>query len=213
MKQKLFLGSFLVCFLALTAFAQNKAVTNADLEKYKDKRKQAEADYDRQAQEGKVPTREELQRREQERQKQLSEFARQKAIEEAEYWRNQANQLQLQNQAYASALADAYNRYNTFSQPTIIYGIGGFLPVYNGYYGYGYNHHYKKYYKHHSGGFYNWGGKGGIWGSVNYGSGFNVNNGRPIAVAPLGTPPPPAGSVLVAPANNFRPHRPFRRFP
>jgi hypothetical protein len=209
MRQKSFFVFFLVVLMTVESFAQNKVVTNSDLEKYKEKRLQAEADYDRQVQLGKVPSREELQRREQERQKYLSEFARQKAIEEAEYWRAQANEFQSQNQAYAVALANANNRYNTFSQPTIVYGFGGILPVYNGYYGYGY----KNYNKHNFGGFYNWGRKGGIWGSVNYGSGINTNSGRPIAVAPLGTPPPPAGTILVAPANNFKPHQPFRRFP
>lgn len=85
-----------VLMLASRVAAQTKVVTNADLEKYRQKRVQNDLDYDRKVKENGLPSRLELERRETERQKGLREFAAQAQIKQANaqnYWQAQAVEL------------------------------------------------------------------------------------------------------------------------
>ncbi|MBC7795280.1 MAG: hypothetical protein H7Z37_00240 [Pyrinomonadaceae bacterium] len=85
-----------VLMLASRVAAQTKVVTNADLEKFRQKRVQNDLDYDRKVKENGFPSRPELERRETERQKGLREFAAnaQTKLTNAEnYWQAQAVEL------------------------------------------------------------------------------------------------------------------------
>lgn len=98
MKQKILLVLSLIFVAANVCAAQTarKNVTNADLEKYRQARLKSEADYRANYQKLGMPSPEELERREAERQVWLAEFARRKAVENEQSqndFQARANQL------------------------------------------------------------------------------------------------------------------------
>ena len=101
MKSKIWLNLSLILVLSGTALAQTakKTVTNDDLEKFRQKREQAEAEYRRTYKERGMPSPEELEQREQESQKWREEFSRRSAIERRQdlgIWQIRAGDLRNQ---------------------------------------------------------------------------------------------------------------------
>jgi hypothetical protein len=102
MKERILLILSLILALTSLVFAQTnarKTVTNADLEKFRQKRLQAEADYRANYKRLGMPSPEELDQREAERQRWLAEFAEQAEIERAEnenYFLSRAGELRTQ---------------------------------------------------------------------------------------------------------------------
>lgn len=116
----------LVVMLGAFAWAQNepvRTITNSDLEKYRAARVKADDEYRRTYAEKGLPSPEELEKREEERQKRLFEFSDQLANE-----RRQREYLELL--AAAAAAND---------EPQVIYlaqdNGGGYYPVSAGYFG------------------------------------------------------------------------------
>ncbi len=98
MKNKLWLALGLIFVVSNIASAQTakKTVTNADLEKFKQKRVEAEADYRAKYRELGMPSPEELEQRSIEDQRKLAEYSQQKRYEKQEvqnYWLSQASLL------------------------------------------------------------------------------------------------------------------------
>jgi hypothetical protein len=128
MKQ-LFILSFIL-IAALTAFAQTKTITNADLEKYKQERLKAEREYRENYVRLGFPSPEELARRNEQSQRELSEYSsrlRQERL--AEEYSNS-----LQNQTNYTPTAPQYypqnNRtlYFGYSQPYGYYNYNYYRP-------------------------------------------------------------------------------------
>ena len=99
MKERILLVLSLILTVAGFVSAQTparKTVTNADLEKFRQKRLQAEADYRANYKRLGMPSPEELEQREAERQRWLAEFAQKAEIERREnenYFLSRANEL------------------------------------------------------------------------------------------------------------------------
>ncbi|MEP6924016.1 MAG: hypothetical protein ABI954_06105 [Pyrinomonadaceae bacterium] len=133
--RKIFLCLSLISLFSVGVLAQNKkVVTNVDLEKYRQQRIQANADYERKVQEGTLPSKAELEKREQERQKFISEFSQKAtaARNEAEnYWQAQAYQLRTEIAAVEAEANYVRARVVDIPQQQVYYSIGS-LP-----YGYG----------------------------------------------------------------------------
>lgn len=109
---------------------QRRTVTNFDLEKFRDQRLQAEAAYDREARSGRLPSREELNRREEERQRFLSEYSRQAAIEQNQndnYWQSQASALRTEIAALEAEIGYVRARLGEIPKPQTYYAVG-YLP-------------------------------------------------------------------------------------
>lgn len=102
MKERILLVLSLILVAAGFVFAQTparKTVTNADLEKFRQKRLKAEADYRANYKKLGMPSPEELQEREAERQRWLAEFAEKAEIERQQnenYFLSRANELKTQ---------------------------------------------------------------------------------------------------------------------
>lgn len=102
MKERILLVLSLILTIASVVSAQTparKTVTNADLEKFRQKRLQAEADYRANYKKLGMPSPEELEQREAERRRWLAEFAERAEIERQEnenYFLARANELKTQ---------------------------------------------------------------------------------------------------------------------
>lgn len=101
MKKRILLVLSLILISSGFAAAQTakRTVTNADLEKFRQKREQAEADYRANYKKLGMPSPEELQKMEAERQVKMAEYSRQVTAENqqtANYYLAQANQLKSQ---------------------------------------------------------------------------------------------------------------------
>ena len=140
-KQFLLLAGFVFIF-ANGASAQTKTVTNADLEKFRQKRVQAEADYRENYQKLGLPSPEELDKQREQNRRELAElsarlqrenFERAQMQREEEYRQAQMN--------YFRAGANQYNQgaFNDGGYYSSGYG-GGYLGY--GYSGYGYSNGY-----------------------------------------------------------------------
>jgi hypothetical protein len=134
MKERILLILSLILAMSGLVFAQTRAaktVTNADLEKFRQKRLQAEADYRANYKKLGMPSPEELAEREAERQRRLAEFAQQAEIEQAQnedYFLAVANELKTQIASIDAQIN--YLRGQPGVQPspyrggTIVYGNG-----------------------------------------------------------------------------------------
>ena len=133
--RKIFLCLSLISLFSAINFGQNKKViTNDDLEKYRQKRVQADADYDRKVQAGVVPTKAELEKREQERQKFISEFSQKATVarNQAEnYWQSQAYALRTEIASVEAEINYVSTRVAQIPRPQVYYSVG-YLP-YSGY--------------------------------------------------------------------------------
>lgn len=144
MKERILLILSLILAAPALIFAQTEArktVTNADLEKFRQKRLQAEADYRANYKKLGMPSPEELEEREAERRRRNAEFTRQDEIARAQnenYLLARANELKTQIISVEAQIS--YLRGQSANQPspykggTIVYG-GGLVA---GGYGYGY---------------------------------------------------------------------------
>lgn len=132
--QKTFFVLTLVSLLSIGTFAQKKVVTNDDLEKYRQRRLQTEAEYDREAARRGLPSREELAEREERRQKFLTEFSQKAEAEQAQaqnYWQSQAFALRTEIAAVEAEINYVRARVGEIPAPQTYYAVG-YLP-----YGYG----------------------------------------------------------------------------
>lgn len=132
--RKIFFVLTIVSLLSIGTFAQKKVVTNDDLEKYKQRRLQTEAEYDREAARRGLPSREELAEREERRQKFLTEFSQKAEAERAQsenYWQNQAFALKTEIAAVEAEINYVRARVGEIPAPQTYYAVG-YLP-----YGYG----------------------------------------------------------------------------
>lgn len=143
---------FILCLvLGLNGFlsAQNKTVTNTDLEKFRQKRLQAERDYDKNAERLGFPTARELAERNKQNVKELIEFSEQLRAERLE---NERIEL-LQEQISAAQTPNGYLPSANYSPPVERNYYYGYSPFgfYGGYsshnYGRGnyYNHYWRNY--------------------------------------------------------------------
>ncbi|NJM52085.1 MAG: hypothetical protein HC846_01035 [Blastocatellia bacterium] len=148
MKSKIWLMFSLILVLSGIALAQNakKTVTNADLEKFKEKRLQTEAEYRAKYKELGMPSPEELEQRNAEDKRRLAETSQRIRAEQRQnqdYWQSQA--IFLRNEiASVNAQINFLNR-QIAATPTgnkIFYSVdelnGLVIPSYN--FGYGYGH-------------------------------------------------------------------------
>ena len=136
--RRIFLCISLISLFSIATFGQNKKViTNFDLEKYRQQRVQADADYDRKVEAGVVPTKAELEKREQERQKFISDFSQKATVarNQAEnYWQSQAYALRTEIASVEAEINYVGARVAEIPRPQVYYSVG-YLPY--GYGGYG----------------------------------------------------------------------------
>lgn len=135
---KLLLLSLITISLSVAALGQTSTVTNLDLEKYRQQRVLAEADYESKVKSGILPSKAELEKREQERQKFISEFSQKATIarnQAEDYWQAQAYVLRTEIAAVEAEVNYVRARVNEIPQPQVYYSVG-YLP-YGGYGGYG----------------------------------------------------------------------------
>lgn len=148
MKERVLL--ILSLILALTATTSlvsaqtraTKTITNADLEKFRQKRLQAEADYRANYEKLGMPSPEELERREAERQRWHAEFSQRAEAERAQaenYFLARADELKTQIasvDAQINYLRGQVGEPSPYKGGTIVYGnglvLGGFIPGYGG---------------------------------------------------------------------------------
>ncbi|HEX8369016.1 MAG TPA: hypothetical protein VF604_10790 [Pyrinomonadaceae bacterium] len=142
MKKRILLILSLILAAASLVFAQTRAtktVTNADLEKFRQKRVQAEADYRANYKRLGMPSPEELEERETERQRWLADFSQKADAERAEsenYFLSRADELKTQIasvEAQINYLRGQVGQPSPYKGGTIVYGGGLVL----GGYGYG----------------------------------------------------------------------------
>lgn len=143
MKSKIWLMFSLILVLSGSSLAQTKTVTNADLEKFKQKRLQSEAEYKAKYKELGMPSPEELEKRNAEDKKRLEAYSYKLRVEKRQmldYWQSQS--IYLRNEiANVNAQINFLNR-QIASLPTgnkIFYSVselnGVSIPSYS--YGYG----------------------------------------------------------------------------
>lgn len=128
--QKLLL---LIFCLTISAFGQNKTVTNADLSKFQQQRLQAEADYDKRAQRGEVPSREELEKREQHRREFLTEQTQKAAVAQNQnenYFQSQSYALRTEIAAVEAEINYVRSSVGGIPAPQTYYAVG-YLPYHN----------------------------------------------------------------------------------
>ena len=144
MKERILLILSLILAITGLVFAQTRAtktVTNADLEKFRQKRVQNEADYRANYKRLGMPSPEELEEREVERQRWLAEFSQKAEAERAEsenYFLSRADELKTQINsidAQINYLRAQFGQPSPYKGGTIVYGGGLVLGGYA--YGYG----------------------------------------------------------------------------
>jgi hypothetical protein len=131
MKNKTIVFLSLILAFSFPALAQTKTVTNVDLEKFRQKRLQAEREYRENYARLGFPSPEELEKKRIEDEQKLIEYSQQLEAQRLEREAVQAEAenraLWLQNQYLQSQINDS--NYNPG-----VYFSGGYLPFYNGYY-------------------------------------------------------------------------------
>ena len=140
MKKQILLILSLILGTTTFSFAQaTRTVTNNDLEKFRQKREQAEAEYRATYKERGLPSPEEIEQREAERQKDLADYAaRARASQQREdEIRAQSNEFIMQNNYPGAEKGSYYGQRPLYqggqvSVPFLYNGYGGY---YNGYYG------------------------------------------------------------------------------
>jgi hypothetical protein len=132
---KKLLISLIVLSLSSFVFGQErKKITNSDLEEFKQKRIKAEEDYRKNYKRLGMPSPEELEQREAERQQRLAEFSRQATENQRQnenYWQSQARNLrsEIANlDAQISILRQQISRVP--NQQPVIYSYGYYSPNY-----------------------------------------------------------------------------------
>lgn len=179
MKKRLF---FVLCSIFVAAnftFAQNKTVTNSDLEKHRQKRLEAERDYRENYERLGFPSPEELERQIEQSRKERSELAEQLRNESLEremteredaYWRAQTEILRYNSGGAFQSNQSAYNGNGFY--PPVYFGSQTFYGYPN--YGYSNQFYYKNPYRNNRG---FW--RGGIfYGATGPGSsGIRIDNG------------------------------------
>lgn len=182
-KRFLFLAGF-IFISAFSASAQNRTVTNADLEKFRQKRVQAEQDYRENYQKLGLPSPEELDRRREQNRKELAALSARLQIENAEREQRQREdeyrraQILFLRGNYGQSNQGVYGGNGYYSS-----GYSGAYPYYGysgGYYGnFYYNNNYKNNRFPNNRGY----GRGGsfynsiIPGTVFPSQGVRINNG------------------------------------
>lgn len=143
MKSKVWLMLSLILVLSGISLAQTKTVTNADLDKFKQKRLQSEADYRAKYKELGMSSPEELEQRSAEEKRRLIEFSQKLSYEKQQnqdYWQTQAAflrneilsvnaQINFLNRQLGSLPTEnkifySVNELNGVSFPSYIYGYG-----------------------------------------------------------------------------------------
>jgi hypothetical protein len=146
MKERILLVLSLILTTTGFVFAQNaarKTVTNADLEKFRQKRLQAEADYRANYKKLGLPSPEELEEREAERQRWHAEFSQRVEAERAQnenYFLVRANELRTQITSIDAQInylrGQSGGQQSPYRGGTIVYGggivFGGYSPGYGG---------------------------------------------------------------------------------
>lgn len=138
MKKQILVVLSLILGITTFSFAQQttRTITNDDLEKFRQKREQAEAEYRATYKQRGMPSPEELEQREIARQKELAEYAaRARAAQQREYEiQLRTNELRAQN-----ALIEAQTNYwrgqtvNPYNQSSVFVGGQVFTPnIYGG---------------------------------------------------------------------------------
>lgn len=145
MKERILLVLSLILAAASFSFAQTsarKTVTNADLEKFRQKRLQAEADYRANYEKLGMPSPEELEEREAQQRQRRAEFSQQAEMERAEnenYILERAGELRTQITSVEAQInylrGQAGAQQSPYKGGTILYGGG----IVSGGYGYGGN--------------------------------------------------------------------------
>jgi hypothetical protein len=159
------------------SFAQTKTVTNADLEKYRQARFTAEAEYRANAKRLGLPSPEELAAREAERQKRLFEFADQLQAKQAQdeaYWQARASLLKTELAGVDGQIGYLRNLLNSLPQRQTFVGV--YYPNNFPQYGLGYGFPQQGYL----------GGQNSNWSDGNYG---NYWGPRPVKSPWPGTRP------------------------
>lgn len=131
MKKQIVVFLGLILTFSSVAFAQTKTVTNADLEKFRQKRLQAEREYRENYARLGFPSPEELEKKRAEDEQNLIEYSQQleanRLEREAIQAETQNEILRLQNQYLQSQIENQ-------SYDSGAYFSGGYVPFYNGYY-------------------------------------------------------------------------------
>jgi len=140
MKRQILLFLGFIFIFANVAAAQTKTVTNADLEKFRQKRVQAEKDYRENYQKLGLPSPEELEKQREQNRKELSELSGRLQIENLE--REQRQREDDYEQAQIEYLRRSANQYNQGAYNGNGYYSSGYFGAYP-FYGF-------------SGGFYNY---------------------------------------------------------
>lgn len=129
LKKTVLVLSFVLSFSAI-AFAQAKTVTNADLEKFRQKRLQSEKNYRENYERLGFPSPEERERKRVADEQNLIDFSQQL---EAQRLEREAIRAEIENQSLLRqnhyAPSPVYPNYNSGA-----YIYGGYAPFYNGYY-------------------------------------------------------------------------------
>ena len=184
--------SFLLIAATSAALAQTKTVTNFDLDKYRARRVQANNDYDREAAKRGLPTREELDAQELERQQKLHVFAENAKARQAQaedFYQSQAFALRQNLAAVNAQINVTAAQFNEIPAPQTYYSVG-YLPY--GGYGGGFP-------QFPNGGGYN---QVGVYGGARIGRG---NSSITIGGGYNQTSAPQNGVVFAAPRNGQRP--------
>lgn len=142
MKYLIFSSLFLIS--TLSAFAQTRTVTNADLEKYRQARVKAEREYRENYQRLGMPSPEELRRRNEESARKMTELSERLRLEEAENerlntFRQQSEAVQRQSFYYALPNNQIYY------VPNYLYGYPSSGYYNNGYQNRVFRQNYQKY--------------------------------------------------------------------
>ena len=142
MKERILLILSLILAASALVFAQTgarKTVTNADLEKFRQKRLQAEADYRANYKKLGMPSPEELEAREAERRERNAEMTREAEMERAEsesYLLSRAQELKTQIISVEAQIrylrGQTANQQSPYKGGTIVYGGGIVLGGYGG---------------------------------------------------------------------------------
>jgi hypothetical protein len=143
MKRQILLFLGFIFISAIVASAQTKTVTNADLEKFRQKRVQSEQDYRDNYQKLGLPSPEELEKQREQNRKELSELSGRLQKENLE--REQRQREDEYEQAQFEYLRRSANQYNQGA-----YNGNGYLGSYpyygysGGYYNYSYNNRFRR---------------------------------------------------------------------
>ncbi|CAN5662031.1 hypothetical protein BH20ACI4_BH20ACI4_08220 [soil metagenome] len=131
MKKQIVVVLGLIFSVSALAFAQTKTVTNADLEKFRQKRLQAEREYRENYERLGFPSPEELEKKRVADEKALIEYSRQL---EASRLEREALQTEAENQALWRQNQYLQSQTGNSNYDSGAYFSGGYLPFYNGYY-------------------------------------------------------------------------------